>query len=536
MLVAPLAVIAYACACDPSACGRRGDAGAPAATSSPPAEESAGSGIATGGAMGTYPSAPLADPGDLDVPGFGSFRFQPAAGIWLDAYTYRAARFDPHEGRILFVQHGAGRNADGYVERAAPLAERHQLLVVGIEFNERDYPNYHVPISAGRPPRGARFRPAEWPPIEERTCAEMPRLYRAVSEHLGNRVGRYWVHGHSGGAQFVHRMLMFCPDPRLASAVAANAGWYTLPTDDERAGAVAMPFGLAGTPLDEEDRRRLLQAPLTVLIGDQDRAHHTQDGSVCSADGCVAQGENRYQRAHRFVRTARTEADRLGVELRWQLFELPGVGHEGGATLAASGQFLFGADGPPCRSTSAADAVGLVVNELLISAPREASDDINGDGAATGADEFVELVNTGPESVCLSGWTLGDATQVRHRFPLGLRLDPGEAVVAFGRCAPVGDFGGARISWSTFTNALNLSDLGDVLRVRDADGETFWEASWGDCDEVECARDHIELRVRRGASFVREPDALGPWRLHPSRNGRQHSPGTRSRGGDFAPR
>ena len=42
------------------------------------------------------------------------------------------------------------------------------------------------------------------------------------------------IYGHSAGSQFVHRFLMTRPDAPVERAVAANAGWYTLPDDECR--------------------------------------------------------------------------------------------------------------------------------------------------------------------------------------------------------------------------------------------------------------------------------------------------------------
>lgn len=476
-----------------------------------------------------YGAAALRAAAGLATQGFGQFSFETVEGYWLRAFYYRATGFDSRDGRILFVQHGAGRNADGYVARAAPLAERHDALVVGIEFTEEAYPHYHVPVTRERV---RRLDPSEWPPVERRVCAELPRLYEAVRDELENRVGGYWAYGHSGGAQFIHRTLMFCPDSRLRGVVIANAGWYTWPSFERTGVALDVPFGLSRSPLTPDDLRRILSVPLVVLIGDRDTAHHSTEDSVCSAAGCVAQGDNRFERAHGFFSQAQTEADRLGVDLAWRLFELPGIGHEGGAALAAAGQFLFGPGTPPCESTRAADADGIVLNEILIN-PRGDRADANNDGVVDGADEFVELVNRGSTSVCVGGWSLHDADGERRRLPLGMELAPGESLVAFGRAVPIGDFGGAKLSWSLNVRSVGLSDRGDVFRLADVAGTTVVQLSWGDCGGENCAEEHVDTRLRPGLSWVRLPELWGEFVDHPTLGQSTFSPGTTRLGRPF---
>src|SRR3712207_6943257 len=57
-------------------------------------------------------------------------------------------------------------------------------------------------------------------------------LFDFVREATGNPSEQYRIYGHSAGAQFVHRLALFVPEARFATAIAANAGWYTMPTFD----------------------------------------------------------------------------------------------------------------------------------------------------------------------------------------------------------------------------------------------------------------------------------------------------------------
>lgn len=101
----------------------------------------------------------------------------------------------------------------------------------------------------------------------------------------------------------------------------------------------------------------------------------------------------------------------------------------------------------------------LVINELLV----------NPDGSDTPA-EFVEIVNVGPRSVDLAGWTLADRIKVRHTFPPGL-LAPGEAVVVYGG----GEHENAQVATG---GSLSLNNTGDTLTLADSKGRPATVVTW----------------------------------------------------------
>jgi hypothetical protein len=204
---------------------------------------------------------------------------------------------------------------------------------------------------------------------------------------------------------------------------------------------------------------------------------------------------------------------------------------------ASAGWYLFRKAGEsPCVPSTVAEAQGLVVNEILADPPSGAAGDANGDGVRdSNDDEFVELVNTGATAICLTGWTLGNASDAeRHRFPIGSRLAPGEALVVFGSGIPTGRFGGAQVQWAAFGGRLDLNNAGDVLRLADPTGQVHTRLSWGDCGGSSCAPQHISGSLGIDQSLVRSPELSGEWVPHvtlaPSA---LFSPGTRADGTPF---
>jgi len=153
----------------------------------------------------------------------------------------------------------------------------------------------------------------------------------------------------------------------------------------------------------------------------------------------------------------------------------------------------------------------LLINEVLVNEP---GSDTNG--------EFVELVNTGSAAVSIGGWTLSDATSVRHTFATGTTVAAGGVVVVFGGAAgiPSGTPGAVAAS----TGSLVLGNSGDTVTVKNASGTVVDSATLSSAvsgtDGVSANR---SPDVSAGASFV----------LHTTLSSLSSSPGRRASGAAF---
>ena len=173
----------------------------------------------------------------------------------------------------------------------------------------------------------------------------------------------------------------------------------------------------------------------------------------------------------------------------------------------------------------------LLLNEVLYDPPRndEGDGDANGDGGRDpNEDEFVEILNVGPEPVDLSGFMMFDAEAVamdtpRHTIPAGTVLAPDQALVVFGGGSPQGSFGGAIVQTANgFEGALNLNNSGDVFVLQNASG-------------AEIINFDIEpLSNNPNESYTRAPDVSGEFVQHSAAVPNVlYSPGTRIDGTDF---
>lgn len=276
---------------------------------------------------GSPASVALAEP----LTGSGAFHMDDGRGRLaapLRVFFHRPDGFKPN-GPIVIIIHGMGRTAARYRDRWVDSAERHGVLILAPEFTREHYPGSRQFNLGNMRERDGTARPrSEW------SFPVVDRVFHAAQEKFAARRARYHLFGHSAGAQFVHRLILFAPSPHLDRAIAANAGWYTLPVPQE-----AFPYGLGGMSVAPETLKQALGRRLTILLGtDDDDPNHR---SLRRAAEAMGQGPHRLARGHHFFRTATRAARRLGVSFAWELREVPGVAHSGRLMSAAAARYLF---------------------------------------------------------------------------------------------------------------------------------------------------------------------------------------------------
>ena len=130
-----------------------------------------------------------------------------------------------------------------------------------------------------------------------------------------------------------------------------------------------------------------------------------------------------------------------------------------------------------CFPTATPAAV--VIDEILADPPPGITGDANQDGTRkTYEDEFIEIYNTGPDTVSLMGWRLGDddtSLASLFTFPDSTKLPPGDRLLLFGGGTPTGFSVPAFADDGRIGNGLTNS--GDVLLLLNAAGDTVDTAS-----------------------------------------------------------
>lgn len=257
------------------------------------------------------------------------FAGQPGKPILLNCYVSEG--YAPGKP-VVFVQHGMMRNGDDYRDFWIRAADLHDLLIVAPTFPTADFPeseNYNngmVLDADGQP-----TAPESW----------VYRVPGAVAEELIAlglaQPGTLRIYGHSAGGQFLHRMVSLVGKGPFTSVIAANAGWYSLPTLE-----APFPAGLGGLGLGEDDLRALLESDLWIMAGVEDAAA-TADNLPTNPEA-IAQGPGRFARAQNYLAQGRAAAQALGCACNWQYTEVPGVAHDGNAmSQAAAGMWFEGA-------------------------------------------------------------------------------------------------------------------------------------------------------------------------------------------------
>lgn len=231
---------------------------------------------------------------------------------------------------LLVTVHGVSRNADEHVRLLSAYCDQYGVVLVAPLFSAEDFPKYQQLGHAGQ---------------SKRADLMLNAIIAEAAAVAGIECESFYLFGYSGGAQFAHRYLMAHPH-RVAAAVVAGAGWYTLPNPTRR-----FPFGtrmsksLTDLRFDAEE---FLSIPVTVIIGAEDTA---TAGVRSSAKLDSEQGTNRLDRARNWVAQMQAAAASHHMESRVSLVELPRSDHSFRRAVLRAGlgslafQALFGGAG-----------------------------------------------------------------------------------------------------------------------------------------------------------------------------------------------
>ena len=249
--------------------------------------------------------------------GSGSFVFRDSRGnrdkpitVWFHRPEDLRA-----DSPVVFVMHGVKRNGRKYRDAWIEHAKRQRFLLLVPEFSKEHYPG------------GRMYNRGNMFSSSRKAIDETKWTYTAI-EHMFDRVKRftkmqtpkYFIYGHSAGAQFVHRLVLFKPDARIGTAICANAGWYTFPSFNW-----GYPYGLSRSGMTKEKLKRAFRKQLIILLGDKDTDEDHK--YLRKTPKAMAQGKHRFERGQTFYETAKLESARLGVALKWKMEVVRGVGH-----------------------------------------------------------------------------------------------------------------------------------------------------------------------------------------------------------------
>ena len=252
----------------------------------------------------------------------------PFAGKTVQIY-YHIPAGDVHTMPVQFVLHGMSRNGDGYRDRWIPLSDQYGFILLAPQFNEEEFPE--IAYQQGN----VVDETGSFLPKEEMTYPIIGEIFRYFTKHSASRARKYNIYGHSAGSQFVHRYLLFGDTPEVDRAVAANAGWYTFPTD-----TIDYPYGIGdsarkiGTDIDAFYGKKMI-----VLLGDADTLRTSSLRQTPEAD---TQGLTRLERGNTFFSFCQQDAATRGVAFNWEKAYVPGTGHSDAKMAPEAARILYG--------------------------------------------------------------------------------------------------------------------------------------------------------------------------------------------------
>lgn len=230
--------------------------------------------------------------------------------------------------KVIFSIHGVRRNANKYRNIFIPHAHDENVLIVAPELSD---PFYASPLALTMGNMCTRTKQVELLPQLDWAFTHLYEVFQLLRMTFP-AVQSFSVFGHSAGAQFAHRMLLFSEYQEMESVVAANPGWLTV-LDRE----VALPYGIKDM-FENEQIKNIMSRKLVIMAGDSDV---DQDEKLRMSENALRQGSNRLERAQYAFSAAKRLADNLECDLNWQLVVVPKVAHSSRSIAATAVKYLL---------------------------------------------------------------------------------------------------------------------------------------------------------------------------------------------------
>ena len=248
---------------------------------------------------------------DEFVTGGGYFEFSDFQSLVIKTY-YHIPIYVTNNTPIVFVFHGAGRNAKDYRDAMIAKANQFNFIVIVPEFSIANFPGGdgynlgNVFIDGDNPSIGTLNPEEEW------AFSVIEPLFDFIKQSLNNSTPKYHIFGHSAGGQFAHRFMMFKPNARFDKVLSSGSGWYTVSNMD-----INFPYGFKNSPLEDNSFENLFEKQLTIQIGELD--NDPNSAGLRHNQFADAQGLNRLERANHFFDEALQLSQENNLEFNWDL-------------------------------------------------------------------------------------------------------------------------------------------------------------------------------------------------------------------------
>jgi len=255
----------------------------------------------------------------------GSFTFTPTGPLSNQPVEvfYHIPNGDVTSMPIVMSFHGATRDGADYRDYWINMANANNFMVFAPEFSSSNYPglgdNY---LMANIFDDGDNPSPSTFNSSDEWTFSVLDPIFEFIKANISGSQQAYNAWGHSGGAQFLHRFVLYMPNSKLDIAVCSNAGWYTVPEN-----TVNFPYGILNGQLPDSDVVSAFSKKLIVHLG-QDDNDPNSPGLRHNTTVDNQQGLHRLERGQYFFNTSQTEAQTQNLTFNWEKHEVPNVDHD----------------------------------------------------------------------------------------------------------------------------------------------------------------------------------------------------------------
>ena len=261
----------------------------------------------------------------------GTFQFQCTLerNISIEIFYHFPDFSKLKKSKLVIVLTGKQRNAAAYRKYWIEQSKMHNFFVIVPHFKNDLFPGVSFYNLGNLMENKVRIVPEKnW------TFSLLPKLFKYLKKHLSLPQKGYYLFGHSAGAQFVHRFLLFKPDNKVIKAIAANAGWYTIPDFN-----IAFPYGLKNSPFQKDKLQKVFSQQFLIALGKEDK--DAQSPNLRHTIEAELQGNNRHERGKYFFEQSQKICHSHQYPFEWQVLEIENIGHRPSKIIPATASFFL---------------------------------------------------------------------------------------------------------------------------------------------------------------------------------------------------
>ena len=229
--------------------------------------------------------------------------------------------------KIMFIIHGASRDAEQSLNDWLPLVEGRDVVIIAPEFSKEFYNEYAYLMKTAKTGRKLKDTSRD---LE----SSLGDIFNFFSSKFKLSTKKFRLYGHSGGSQFVHRYLLLSNETRVDKVAMANAGFYTFVNP-----AIKYPFGIKNMDVSDERLQWFLSLKAGVFLGGED--NDPKHSSLPIMRKAKKQGDHRLERGKNFFNHLVELGVKKNMPFRWRYQVVPGVSHNNAGMSLAAADFLL---------------------------------------------------------------------------------------------------------------------------------------------------------------------------------------------------